>query len=197
MFNDHDENGGPSEVKFEEASIIHLYENSKLSNLCATLLILNCCQTHGTSNAFISELLRLLKNNILPTPNTSPSSEYEASHMLKKLGLAYEMINVCIKGCMLFRGVHANVDHCVHCGEPWYIWAKRLKVARKVFHHFSLLLQLAWMYNIPTQTELMVWHHHNRSQRWIGLTSNKFAPMEFCGSSYQILPWSFTMYNWD
>jgi hypothetical protein len=43
MFNDHDENGGPSEVEFEEASRIPLYENSKLSNLCATLLILNCC----------------------------------------------------------------------------------------------------------------------------------------------------------
>jgi hypothetical protein len=43
MFNDHDENVGPNEVEFEEASRIPLYENSKLSNLCATLLILNCC----------------------------------------------------------------------------------------------------------------------------------------------------------
>jgi hypothetical protein len=43
MFNDHDENGGLSEVEFEKASRIPLYENSKVSNLCATLLILNCC----------------------------------------------------------------------------------------------------------------------------------------------------------
>jgi hypothetical protein len=43
MFNDHDENGGPNEVEFEKASRIFLYENFKLSNLCATLLILNCC----------------------------------------------------------------------------------------------------------------------------------------------------------
>jgi hypothetical protein len=43
MFNDHDDNGGPNEVEFEEASRIPLYENSKLSNLCATSLILNYC----------------------------------------------------------------------------------------------------------------------------------------------------------
>jgi hypothetical protein len=43
MFNDHDENGGPNEVEFEEASKIPLYENSKLSFLCVTSLILNCC----------------------------------------------------------------------------------------------------------------------------------------------------------
>jgi hypothetical protein len=133
MFNDHDENMGPNEVEFEEALKVPLYENFKLSNLCTILLILNFCQTHGTSNAFISELLRLLKNSILPTPNTSPSSKYETSHMLKKLGLAYNVINVCIKGCMLFRGAHANVDHCVHCGEPQYKWA------RKVFRHFPLV----------------------------------------------------------
>jgi hypothetical protein len=31
MFNDHDENMGHTEVEFEEASRIPLYENSKLS----------------------------------------------------------------------------------------------------------------------------------------------------------------------
>jgi hypothetical protein len=114
MFNDHDENGGPDEVEFEKASRTLLYENFKLSNLCATFFILNRCQTHGPPNTFIFELLRLLKNNILPTPNTSPSFEYETSHMLKKLKLACNLIDVCIKRFMLFRGVHANVDHCVH-----------------------------------------------------------------------------------
>jgi phenolic acid decarboxylase len=76
--------------------------------------------------------------------------------MLKKLGLAYDMIDVCIKRCMLFKGVHANVDYYVHCGEPQYRWIKRLKVARKVFRHFSFVFQLTWMYNTPIQVELMV-----------------------------------------
>jgi hypothetical protein len=43
MFKDHDENMGPNEVEFEEASKVPLYENSKLSNLCTNLLILIFC----------------------------------------------------------------------------------------------------------------------------------------------------------
>jgi hypothetical protein len=128
--------------------------------------------------------MKLLNNNTLPTPNTSPSSEYETSHMLKKLGLAYDMIDVCIKGCMLFKGVHVDVDHCVHCGGPQYRWARRLKVARKVFHHFSLTLQLPWMYNILTQAKVDGMASPQLQPKWVGLTSSKFAPMEFCGGSW-------------
>jgi hypothetical protein len=90
--------------EFEEMAKISLHENFQTSSLCVTLLILNCCQTHGTSNVFITELLGLLKKNILPTPNTLFSSEYEAFNMLKKLCLAYNVIDVCEKGCTLLRG---------------------------------------------------------------------------------------------
>jgi hypothetical protein len=47
--------------EFEEASKVLLFEDSTFSNFCATLFIMNCCHTHGTSNAFIIELLGLLK----------------------------------------------------------------------------------------------------------------------------------------
>jgi hypothetical protein len=47
--------------EFEEMAKIPLHENSQTSSLCVTLLILNCCRTHGTSNVFITELLGLLK----------------------------------------------------------------------------------------------------------------------------------------
>lgn len=87
---------------FEEAYKVPLYEGSTLSSLCATLLISICCCIHGISNAFITELFELLKKNILLMPNTLPSSKYEASNTLKKLGLTYDVINVCVNGCMLF-----------------------------------------------------------------------------------------------
>jgi hypothetical protein len=67
--------------EFEKMARIPLYENSQTSSLCVTLLILNCCRTHGTSNVFIIELLGLLKNTTLPTPNTLPSFEHETSNM--------------------------------------------------------------------------------------------------------------------
>jgi hypothetical protein len=87
---------------FEEAYRVPLYESSTLSSLCATLLTLICCCIHGIFNAFITELFRLLKKNILLMPNTLPSSKYEASNTLKKLELTYNVIDVCVNGCLLF-----------------------------------------------------------------------------------------------
>jgi len=61
----------------KEALRVPLFERSTLSILASTLLIMNCCHTHGTSNSFISKLLGLLKKNILPNPYTLPSSEHK------------------------------------------------------------------------------------------------------------------------
>jgi hypothetical protein len=51
---------------FEDAAKVPLFESSTLSSLFVTILISNCCQTHGVSNAFIANLLALLKKSILP-----------------------------------------------------------------------------------------------------------------------------------
>jgi hypothetical protein len=48
---------------FEEASRVSLFEGSTLSSLLATLFIMNCCCTHGTSNTFISKLLGFIIRN--------------------------------------------------------------------------------------------------------------------------------------
>jgi hypothetical protein len=52
-------------MAFEEASRIPLFEGLTFSILASTLLIMNCCRTHGTSNTFIFELLGLF--NTYPT----------------------------------------------------------------------------------------------------------------------------------
>jgi len=64
---------------FDEESRVLLYEGATLLGLTTTLLILNCCCTHGTSNLFINEMLHLLKMSILPQPNTLPKNEYQTS----------------------------------------------------------------------------------------------------------------------
>jgi hypothetical protein len=115
------EGWGPIHKTIDETTRIPLFEGSTLSSLYATLVILNCCHTHGASNAFITKLLGLLKKNILPTPNTLPSSEYEASSTLKRLGPTYDVIDVCPKGCMLFWGEHVNAKQCIKCEEPRYM----------------------------------------------------------------------------
>ncbi len=57
---------GPIDEMINETSKIPLFEGSTLSSLCIILLILNCCRTHNTSNAFITELLGLLKKTVYP-----------------------------------------------------------------------------------------------------------------------------------
>jgi hypothetical protein len=106
---------GPDHSMFDEASRVPLYEGAALFGLAATLFILNCCRTHGTSNAFINEMLHLLKMSILPQPNTLPSNEYKTSNILKKLGLAYNIIHACPKGHMVFCGQYENDQNCPQC----------------------------------------------------------------------------------
>ncbi len=43
-------------------------------------------------------------------PNTLPFSKYQAFITLKKVGLTYDVIDVCVKGCMLFWGECCNLN---------------------------------------------------------------------------------------
>jgi hypothetical protein len=43
-----------SNPKIDIVATLLLYEGSTLSMLCATLLIVNCCKTHGVSNMFMN-----------------------------------------------------------------------------------------------------------------------------------------------
>ncbi len=61
-------------------------------------------------------------------------------------------------------------------------------MARKVFHHFSLALRLAWMYNTPTQAKLMAWHHHNYSQNGLIQHPKNLHQWNFVEALGQILP---------
>jgi hypothetical protein len=64
-------------MAIKEASRVPLFEGPTLSILASTLLIMNCCHTHGTFNTFIYELLGLFQKSILPNPNTLPSSKHK------------------------------------------------------------------------------------------------------------------------
>jgi hypothetical protein len=97
-----------------------LYEGAVLSSLIITLFILNCYCTHGTNNTFINEMLHLLKMSIFPQSNTFPENEYQTSSILKKLGLAYDVIHACPKGHMLYCGQYENEQSCQKCGATQF-----------------------------------------------------------------------------
>jgi hypothetical protein len=146
------------------AATLPLYEGSALSMLCATLLLVNCCKTHGVSNTFISELLMLLSMSILPVGNCLPKTEYEASRILKKLGLAYNMIHACPKGCCLFNGDLEDVEKCPVCDNDRYRMCGRSRVPYTILRHFPLIPQLQRMFSSKKLSRLNVWHHFHKSR---------------------------------
>lgn len=70
-----------------------LYVGSSSNRLTSTLMLLVCCTTFGVPNKFVDELLKLLRETILPKGNTLPKTFYEAKCMLMKLGLSYDSIH--------------------------------------------------------------------------------------------------------
>ena len=153
-----------SNPEIDTAATLPLYEGSSLSMLCATLLIVNCCKTHGVSNMFMNELLMLLSMSILPVGNCLPKTEYEASKILRRLGLAYNMIHACPNGCCLFKGDLEDEEKCPVCEHDRYRMSGRSKVPTLILRHFPLIPQLQRMFSSKKLSKLNVWHHFHKSE---------------------------------
>ena len=153
-----------SNLEIDTAATLPLYEGSTVSMLCATLLILNCCKTHGVSNMFMNELLMLLSMSILPVGNCLPKTEYEASKILRNLGLAYNMIHACPNGCCLFQGDLEDSEKCPVCDQERYRMSGRARVPKLILRHFPLIPQLQRMYGSKKLSKLNLWHHFHKSE---------------------------------
>ena len=158
----HDRMGSNPEI--DMAATLPLYEGSTLSMLCATLLIVNCCRTHGVSNMFINELLMLLSMSILPAGNCLPKTEYQASKILRRLGLAYNMVHACPRGCCLFKGDLEDSEKCPVCDQERYRMCGRSRVPSLILRHFPLIPQLQRMFGSKRLSKLNVWHHFHKSE---------------------------------
>ena len=149
----------------EDSSNTLLFAGSRLSMLSATMILLQSCRTHKCTSAFITELLTILKNAVLPEINTLPPSEYAATKLLRKLGLQHVDIDVCPNGCMLYRGEDENKEVCSKptCGAPRFKRGGSTRVAQKVMRFFPLIPRLQRLYSTPKLAELQTWHKHNKS----------------------------------
>ena len=96
--------------RLSDADRIPLFAGATVSLLGTLLVLLTICKAHGVSNACVDELMKALSCQILPQPNTLPSSERLASRLLRTFGLGYNIIHACLRGCVLFRGVYAGLN---------------------------------------------------------------------------------------
>jgi hypothetical protein len=150
-----------------EEAIRPLYRGAKCTQLAATILLMNLCTVHGVTNGFADGLFTILNFHLLPTENVLPKNYYAARSLTAKLGLSYNNIHACDKGCVLFRGKHAEAVQCLKCGGLRYVDEIRKKVPVKVLRHFPIIPRLQWMFRSPSISKLMLYHSENRSN-WEG-----------------------------
>ena len=64
---------------------------------------------NGWSDASFIQLSKL-QEKMLPTGNTLPESTYAAKHLIKSLGLDYEMIHAYHNDCFLYWGKYKKIN---------------------------------------------------------------------------------------
>jgi hypothetical protein len=124
---------------------IPVYNGSSVSMISTIVVILNMCTTHGTSNIFQEELLKYLSTCLFSAGNMLLSSFDQAKSTVRKLGLSYNIISCCRKGCILYRNDLELLDTCPKCGTSRYIEGSRT-INAKVLRHFPLIPRLRKMY---------------------------------------------------
>lgn len=148
-----------------EEAIQELYSASRCTKLAATILLMNLCTVHGVSNNFVDELFTLLHGHILPERNCLPKNFHAGRSLMQKLGLSYNSIHACEKGCVLFRGEHAEAVRCPRCQSPRFKDEERRRFPVKVLRHFPIIPRLQRMFRSPNISKLMLWHSENQSNR--------------------------------
>ena len=146
-----------------EESLEGLYEGSRSSKLASTVLLMNLCTVHGVSNHCANELFSILHLHLLPENNTLPKTYHASKTLTTKLGLTYNTIHACEKGCILFRGPHANALWCPKCEGHRYRDEDRRALPVKV--HFPIIPRLQRMFRSPAILKLMLWHAQNQSNQ--------------------------------
>lgn len=58
--------------------------------------------------------------------------------MLNKLGLGYNSIHACSRGCILFKNALCNLVMYLKYGEPRFKRARKILVPKSVLRHFPL-----------------------------------------------------------
>jgi hypothetical protein len=150
----HEHNFDP--VALEDA-MKELFVGAKCTKLTTIISLVNLCTIHGMNNKFASELFGFLQHHLLHELNCLPTNYYATKALTQKLGLDYENIHACPKGCVLFQGEHRNDVTCPKCGCACYKDVINKVSLVKVLQHFTIILRLQRLFRTPTMFELMLW----------------------------------------
>jgi hypothetical protein len=142
-----------------------LHGNTKHRELGAIVRLYNIKCMGGWSNTSFSMLLEFI-NELMHPDASLPKDTYEAKKYLRDLGLEYEKILACRKGCMLFWRENEKLDKCTFCNESR--WKDDLtnedgstKSSKK-----KPAKVLRWFPLIPRLQRLFMSHHTSTHMKW-------------------------------
>jgi hypothetical protein len=158
-------NGDRFDPAMLEEAIQELYAGSRSTKLAATILLMNLCTVHGVSNNFVDELFTILHRHLLPEGNYLPRNHYTAKILTSKLGLTYNSIHACAKGCVLFRGEYVEAERCPKRNGLRFSDGEQKMYPAIVLRHFSIIPRLQRMFRSLAISELMRWHAENASDK--------------------------------
>ena len=114
---------------------------------------------------------------VIPNGRESiPKSHYEATKLVKALGLDYEKIHACPNDCMLYYKENKNLQCCSKCGVSRWRRKKHStaavtsdnmfedKVPAKVLRYFPLTKRLQRFYMTKDIAKNMRWHSEERQK---------------------------------
>ena len=148
-----------------EEAFQELYNSSRCTKLATTILLMNLCTVHKVNNNCANELFTLLHGHILPEKNSLSKNFHAARSLTQKLGLSYNSIHACDKGCVLFKGELAEAMRCPQCSRPRFKDEEQKRFLVKVLRHFPIIPRLQRMFRSPNILKLMLWNSENKSDR--------------------------------
>jgi hypothetical protein len=142
-----------------------LHENTKHSKLGAIVRLYSIKCMSGWSNTSFSMLLEFI-NELMPPDASLPKDTYEAKKYMRDLGLGYEKISACRKGCMLFWRENEKLDKCTSCNESRWKDAVIDEDGSTKSLKKKPVKVLRWFPLIPRLQRLFMSHHTAPHMRW-------------------------------
>ncbi|XP_062167920.1 uncharacterized protein LOC133874074 [Alnus glutinosa] len=162
------EDSNKGAYKFEELlkdAHTPLHENTKHSKLGVIVHLYSIKCMGGWSNTSFSMLLEFI-NELMHPDASLPKDTYEAKKYLKDLGLEYEKISTCRKGCMLFWRENEKLDKCTFCNESrWKDDLTNEDGSTKSLKKKPVKV-LRWFPLIPRLQRLFMSHHTSPHMKW-------------------------------
>jgi hypothetical protein len=156
----------PSEEEIEKYSKLLQHAQGRLlpqytdmSTLSFIVKLLHVKVYTQMSNKSVNMILALLRETF--PRSTIPSSYYEATKILRDLGLNYVPIHACKFDCALFWDEFEDRQSCPVCGTSrWKVIDK--KIPWKVLRYFPLKPRLQRLFMSKKTAEDMHWHKQKR-----------------------------------